>query len=626
MTVSREDAVVVQATQAGKSFMQALHHHEHKLHALVKHGCTMVGNVEVAALSGEVKAAVESETRRDAWKNTLEEDTRKTQEALKQIHQYWEKVVTLTIPEDLYDGLCQLRDWSQELTEQKVWVIGALRGELRVLDATYTEEMLQHAHQRSELLRRITEHVTELHQAYRHSLREVQGVEDKERAELVEYYGRVWDEAVTELNQKLQDLLHDRLNNRTSRMEQIIELKLHGAAPHTAIKDKLDSDIEKVLVEVMRMKAAQQVEESQLRYSQQVLQQQYRETTAMVSEARRTLNAITPTLNNYRRKAEAAKERRVAQEQAKLREAGRMRELNQQYRKRLANNSAFFSQQTQGLSQMHYQKLHELVMEVVETERAIQHSVLAREWVEPDLTTLSDLAPAPNPRQTHALAAATKILQPSQDGSVDGFEGSLSVDEQFLTSLAEEAVFLINTDTSHLTQHGPLLILEHIFWEIGIHTEADVLRLLRVARRYISQRPPGSRGRGREEEEREEEEEEAIGGRWRESDRLFTPADTLNVLITFCNARKSGEEGSVGAADVDEEGPLYAQEGEEAARWSSFLNNFCKRIRVWTATRDALTQYRDVLIGRLEEMRKVDRLRRENAELRFLLQGVVNDL
>lgn len=50
------------------------------------------------------------------------------------------------------------------------------------------------------------------------------------------------------------------------------------------------------------MKAAQQVEESKLRYSQQVLQQQYRETTALVSEARRSLNATTPTLNNYRRK------------------------------------------------------------------------------------------------------------------------------------------------------------------------------------------------------------------------------------------------------------------------------------------------------------------------------------
>ncbi|MPC73656.1 hypothetical protein E2C01_067992 [Portunus trituberculatus] len=57
-----------------------------------------------------------------------------------------------------------------------------------------------------------------------------------------------------------------------------------------------------VLVEVMRMKAAQQVEESQLRYSQQVLQQQYRETTALVSEARRSLNALTPVLNTYRRK------------------------------------------------------------------------------------------------------------------------------------------------------------------------------------------------------------------------------------------------------------------------------------------------------------------------------------
>lgn len=57
-----------------------------------------------------------------------------------------------------------------------------------------------------------------------------------------------------------------------------------------------------VLVELMRVKAGQQMEESQLRYNLQVLQQQYRETTALVSEGRRTLNGLRPTLNSNRRK------------------------------------------------------------------------------------------------------------------------------------------------------------------------------------------------------------------------------------------------------------------------------------------------------------------------------------
>lgn len=73
-----------------------------------------------------------------------------------------------------------------------------------------------------------------------------QDVADKERVGLVEYYGNVWEEAVNELNQQLQRLLHERLTNRTSRMDEIIQLKLHGAADHAAVKDKLDSDIEKV--------------------------------------------------------------------------------------------------------------------------------------------------------------------------------------------------------------------------------------------------------------------------------------------------------------------------------------------------------------------------------------------
>nr|XP_045604927.1 uncharacterized protein LOC123762459 [Procambarus clarkii] len=78
--------------------------------------------------------------------------------------------------------------------------------------------------------------------------------------------------------------------------------------------------------------------------------------------------------------------------------------------------------------------------------------------------------------------------------------------------------------------------------------------------------------------------------------------------------------GDVGGED------LYAQEGEEAARWTAFIDTFCKRTRAWAATKEALEQYRNVLTGRLDEMKKVERLRRENAELKFLLQGVVSEL
>lgn len=68
-----------------------------------------MGNVEVAALSGEVTSVVESEARRDSWRQILKEDTRKTQEALKKMQDAWEKAVDRTIPEDLHESLCQLR-------------------------------------------------------------------------------------------------------------------------------------------------------------------------------------------------------------------------------------------------------------------------------------------------------------------------------------------------------------------------------------------------------------------------------------------------------------------------------------------------------------------------------------
>ncbi|XP_050734398.1 uncharacterized protein LOC127007434 isoform X2 [Eriocheir sinensis] len=524
--MSCEEECVVRAKEAGHALSASLHANEHDLHALVKHGCTMVGNVEVAALSWEVVARVESEGQRENWRSRLEDDSRKTHDALHRIQQYWEEVVGLSVPEDLHQGLCQLQEWTQELSDQKERIVAGLREELDTLDISYGSELLQQARQRTELLRRITEHVTELHHTYRHSLREVQDVADKERSSLVQQYGSMWDQAVTGLNDQLQRLLHERLHNRTSRLDQIIELKLHGAAEHVAARDKLDADIEKVLVEVMRMKAAQQVEESQLRYSQQVLQQQYRETTALVSEARRSLNALTPVINTYRRKAEAVDAARAAREQAAVREAARLRQVSQQHRGRLAHISSLFTHQARALSLMHYRALHSLVTQVIGLERAIQQNVLAREWVEPDLQPLQDLSPAPNPRHTSALAVATRILRPktgkpttgestedleravcvmgdvehpSESEDTDGRGSSAASDEEeaaqrrhlrevFLSRLAQESVFLLNTDATHLTEHDPLLTLEHVFWELSIHTEADVEKLLRHVERHLARR------------------------------------------------------------------------------------------------------------------------------------------
>lgn len=96
-------------------------------------------------------------------------------------------------------------------------------------------------------------------------------------------------------------------------------------------------------------------------------------------------------------------------------------------------------------------------------------------------------------------------------------------------------------------------------------------------------------------------------------------------MLICITSRKSGTDVRPGM-NGGEADPLYTQEGLEATRWRTFLDEFCKRARAWMATKDALTQYRDVLIGRLEETRRVERLRRENAELRFLLQGVIADL
>lgn len=62
--------------------------------------------------------------------------------------------------------------------------------------------------------------------------------------------------------------------------------------------------------------------------------------------------------------AEAAEEKRQGREQATVREAARLQELIQQYRERLTSTTEFFAQQAQELSNMHYQEMYKLAMQV----------------------------------------------------------------------------------------------------------------------------------------------------------------------------------------------------------------------------------------------------------------------
>ena len=56
------------------------------------------------------------------------------------------------------------------------------------------------------------------------------------------------------------------------------------------------------MLELSTMKVKRQVEEAQLRFNLFVLQQQFKETTAMLSEARRSINALRPVLLKYKAK------------------------------------------------------------------------------------------------------------------------------------------------------------------------------------------------------------------------------------------------------------------------------------------------------------------------------------
>ena len=46
----------------------------------------------------------------------------------------------------------------------------------------------------------------------------------------------------------------------------------------------------------------------------------------------------------------------------------------------------------------------------------------------------------------------------------EGREEHHRLRETFLSGLARECVFLLNTDAAHLAEHDPLLTLEHAFW------------------------------------------------------------------------------------------------------------------------------------------------------------------
>ncbi|XP_076065320.1 dynein regulatory complex protein 1-like [Oratosquilla oratoria] len=541
---SRQEAGQERARSTARNYTSALHDAERTLHVLLAHGCQLVGNVEVAAMTQEATTVSRVESLGSERRRRVEEDHRRAREKLECIRESWQVALKFTIPEELHRRLMDLKASCDDLMHGKRTLIEDLRGELQREDANYAAELLQQAQDRSELLRRITEHVSELHLEYRKHLRELQSVATREREALLKFYSDQWDEAIAELNAHLQDLLRTRLRNRQQRLQEVINLKLHGTSDHAQAKEQLDEDIEKILLKEVQLKTRRQLEEGQLAFNELVLEQQYRETTAMVSEGRRRLNALRLLLNNYKRKVEHQEALRARADRGVYRDVLSLKEQLQALQGRLKHASTVAKEQLAGVRELHYENVHNLVRRLVDLDRSIERGVLAKDWLEPDLSCLKDLDPALQApaTETPAITAAARILGHSEAASVSEVD-SVSTsqqeeDEEFLRRLSEVCFFLVdvqpgeefeedlesriegeklqrmNRELNQISQQlrmreeprapppageeeeeeqvikdpahqKQLLFLEQIFWEVGVHNEEDVHKLLKLARRHL---------------------------------------------------------------------------------------------------------------------------------------------
>uniref|UniRef100_A0A8D0G7F7 Dynein regulatory complex protein 1 n=1 Tax=Sphenodon punctatus TaxID=8508 RepID=A0A8D0G7F7_SPHPU len=562
-----------------------------RLAKLLVDGAQLVTNIQVAADAREThRRAEEDELKRQRFEK-LENESKANQDKFDGITSKWNWAKQKIIPQDLWDVLNQQQQQCALLIEEKNKLISELQQELKNKDDQYVKDLKRQTDDINLLLERMEDQIRNLMKTDRRELLHIEKAFELERRELLNSNKRKWEQDMQLHNARELEYMRSRMRKVEEYEKQLTQLRVQDAEEYSAIKIKLESDVQILEQQLQQMKATYQLNQEKLEYNFQVLKKRDDENTIIKSHQKRKLNRLHDVLNNLR--AKLAKQIKQFREETQTLTADYKR-IVEQYKdlqRTMRHFAIIDSEHFLEFWLMNEEEAKGLIRKAFDADHVIHAQQLGLAWVEPDHWYLRNVGPIVHSKKVKsATQLARELLAP--EGETQG-ASAIVVPPQTLTLQSGRNM------EGHLTK-PPFETLQRqsLLFALEIDNEDDVYKMVDFFLRFKAQRvgrPTGLRCSG------------WGPGQW----------GNLNLGPRSAPLHPSPREKRPQQLKKVEE----RDDSKDSEYWDALAHVIPEaKLKLWDALVGALEKYYQALTQRAKLIADTDGLRQQNAELRLLLQ------
>lgn len=530
------------------------------------------------------------------------------------------------------------------MVQQKQKIIDELKQVARQADDQYMKDLKRQNKDMEIISKRMENHVQDMNGKFTASLKKVEEAllsdRDSTLKSALDKSEKAWKaRALREI-----EMVYEHLELTDKYTNELDDIRQKGAEEFAIIKDKLERDVSAHEQQLQQMRAIYQLNQEKLVYNHEILRNREDENNIIKAQQKRKITKLQDQLNTVRQKLVKTEQQYKNASLALSENYDKIVQQHKELEKKRTHFSNSESKRFHELWKMNFNTVKNLAAQCLQADRIIHRQQIGLVWNKDDekvwfvpedfedvinaansstsASTMMQSDPVLAPWQEATLRkSATEVVKSgistdsesnaSTGGNADGLtkvaeqitkNTKLSIQSvrTLLPLLAEEGDFLFEEKLSTLLSslepsHSTLIKLDAIFSALGIQTADDITLLTEELNRKIGDNP--------------EENINKIVPALKDYIRGHTKTDDMSAKILGSRSSKASALTGQEWAALE---PKYWAEMQEVIS--------TRKLRIWDALDQALPQYNDVLKERRQLIVETDNLKKQNAELRMLLQ------
>uniref|UniRef100_A0A094ZE96 Large ribosomal subunit protein uL22 n=1 Tax=Schistosoma haematobium TaxID=6185 RepID=A0A094ZE96_SCHHA len=542
-----------------------------RISKLISDGDAFITNIRVACDAREYFQRTEDHELNRNRIRVLEDEATRSLEVFDKITEQWEKAQESELLDETKEILDKQNTLCKDLIAEKNKLINELNLEIKAKDDHYVRELKKRTDDIDLLAERMESQIKAIQRTYREELIAIENAFLDQREKLTSEQNAEWGMLMNEIKQKQTNYLKQREDQAIEYEKELYDLRTKYSEEYNALKISLGAEVETFESHLQKLKSTYQLNLEKLDYNYQVLKRRDEENTVLKSNQKRRITRLQDTLNNLRIKSTKQEQQyKVENEQ-----------LSEDYKRRMENYSDLQKKSKLLIESvqrnfhdiwiMNEENLKQLGNRLLEAHRIITEQQLGLTWNPPDITFMENVGPV---KQITSIPPAIIAMELALQSDKKNFPDSQNVtsENKIPTTLKEvssktvqEFLHLLCYEPEFLIDENIKRLLEPLGYEEGLLLRLDtILTVLGVQ-----------------------------------------TEEDLNMLFTYFVEQQKDNKSQL---------KRVPSTTIEESKWEDIWNNLYL----------ALEKYYNVLKHRAKLIHDTDGLRKQNAELRHLLQQYMN--